>query len=86
MDWQVDIGQRWVVLGPNGAGKTTLLHIAATYPFPARGRVSVVGQELGTVDLRVLRCDIGYAAVELERLMEGRLSVVDAVLTGSRAI
>ncbi|MPZ72902.1 MAG: ATP-binding cassette domain-containing protein [Nitriliruptorales bacterium] len=85
VDWRVGSGERWVVLGPNGAGKSTLLHIAATYRFPTRGQVFVLGHRLGKVDLRQLRRDIGYTSAELERMVDDRMSVVDTVLTGSRA-
>ena len=85
IDWQILSGQRWVVVGPNGAGKSTMLHIAATYRFPTRGRVTVFGQQMGRVDLRELRRDIGYTGAELERIMDTRMTVLDTVLTGSRA-
>lgn len=84
IDWQVGQGERWVVLGPNGAGKSTLLHVAATYRFPTRGRVAVLGNRLGKVDVRQLRRGIGYAGAELEKLMEERMSILDTVLTGER--
>ena len=39
--------ERWVILGPNGAGKTTLLQIAAATLHPTRGKVQVLGEQLG---------------------------------------
>ena len=52
VDWHVNKGERWVVLGPNGSGKTTLISVADTYLWPSRGSVSVLGQVVGTIDVR----------------------------------
>ena len=51
IDWQVREDERWVVLGPNGAGKTTLLAVAAARLHPTRGRVVILGEQLGKVDV-----------------------------------
>jgi iron complex transport system ATP-binding protein len=40
---------------------------------------------MGKVDLRELRRDIGYTGAELERIIDTRMTVLDTVLTGSRA-
>jgi iron complex transport system ATP-binding protein len=84
--WQVRRGERWVVVGPNGAGKSTLLQVAGTYRFPSRGVVSVLGARIGRVDVRQLRRRIGYASVELERLLDGRLTAYDAVISALAAL
>jgi iron complex transport system ATP-binding protein len=55
----VEADQRWLVLGANGSGKTTLVRIAAMYEHPTYGSVSVLGQTLGTTDVRTLRQRIG---------------------------
>jgi iron complex transport system ATP-binding protein len=80
VDWCVTRGERWVVIGPNGAGKSTLLQLASTYRFPSRGTVHVLGHRLGRVDVRELRRTIGYASAELERLLDLRLTVHEAVV------
>ena len=51
VSWRVELDERWVVLGPNGAGKTTLLNLAAARLYPTRGRVHVLGEGLGRVDV-----------------------------------
>ena len=51
LSWQVLEGQRWVVLGPNGAGKTTLLQICASLIHPTTGKIEILGQQLGKVDV-----------------------------------
>jgi len=85
VDWCVRRGERWVVIGPNGAGKTTLLQLASTYRFPSRGTVHVLGHRLGRVDVRELRCGIGYASAELERMLDHRLTAHDAVVSALTA-
>ncbi len=51
VNWNVDVDERWVILGPNGAGKTTLLQIASAQMFPTSGRVHILGERLGAVDV-----------------------------------
>ena len=86
VDWDVADDERWVVLGPNGAGKSTLVELASTYQIPSRGGIDVLDQRVGRVDLRELRRDIGYAGAPLARRIRPELSVLDAVLTGPRAM
>jgi iron complex transport system ATP-binding protein len=83
--WTVAHGERWVVLGPNGSGKTTLLQILSTYLWPSRGRVRVVGAEMGAVDARELRRAIGYASPALAATIDPELSAVDVVMTARHA-
>ena len=85
VDWCIRRGERWVVIGPNGAGKTTLLQLASTYRFPSRGTVRVLGHRLGRVDVRELRCGIGYASAELERMLDHRLTAHEAVVSALTA-
>ncbi|HEX7995941.1 MAG TPA: ATP-binding cassette domain-containing protein, partial [Streptosporangiaceae bacterium] len=47
----VRAGELWALLGPNGAGKSMLLRLLATYSHPTRGRVEILGQLLGRVDV-----------------------------------
>ena len=65
ISWRVELDERWVVLGPNGAGKTTLLSLAAARVHPSQGRVAVLGERVGRVDLAELRTRIGLATVSL---------------------
>ena len=80
--WRVEDGQRWVLLGPNGAGKSTILRIAATYDHASQGTVHLLGERLGTVPVQDLRLRLGYTATALERLMDQRMTVRDAVASG----
>ncbi|UFU04328.1 ABC transporter ATP-binding protein [Ruania suaedae] len=81
--WSVEEGERWVVLGPNGAGKTTIVQLAAARMHPTGGRVLVLGEELGRVDVFELRPRIGLASASLADRIPGSEVVLDVVLTAS---
>ena len=79
-------GERWVVMGPNGAGKTTMLLMAAGRLFPTAGRVEVLEEELGAVDLAELRPRIGWASSAAAGDLPPQERVVDVVMTGAWAV
>ncbi len=85
IDWSVDADQRWVVLGANGSGKSTLLAMAALRTHPSTGSVTVLGERLGTTDVRRLRERIGYGAEGLAQQLEPGLTLHDVVVTGWHA-
>jgi iron complex transport system ATP-binding protein len=81
--WRVRSGERWVLLGPNGSGKTTLISVAATYLWPSRGSVALLGQILGTVDVRELRRRIGIVSASLEARIPRQISALGVVVAGA---
>ena len=85
LDWTIRAGERWAVIGPNGSGKTTLLQVLSTYLWPTRGRVSVLGDEMGTVDARELRRRVGYASSALAAAVDPGLPAIDVVMTARHA-
>jgi iron complex transport system ATP-binding protein len=86
IDFQIQPGERWVILGPNGAGKSTLLNVLATRVFPTTGKVMVLDQEMGKVDLSELRTRIGVCAALVSEDIPGDEIVKDVVLTAAYAI
>jgi iron complex transport system ATP-binding protein len=86
IDWHVRAGERWVVLGPNGAGKSSLIRVAATYEMPSSGRVHVLGEQMGRVNVWTLRPRIGWASPGTARLLKRHLTVREAIVTGKRAV
>jgi iron complex transport system ATP-binding protein len=86
VDWRVAEDERWVVLGPNGAGKTTLLQLAGALMHPTSGRVEVLGEALGAVDVFDLRPRIGLASASLAERIPGDEVVRDVVLTAAWAV
>jgi iron complex transport system ATP-binding protein len=73
-------GEHWALLGPNGAGKSTLLQIMATYAYPSRGHVEILGHRLGRVNVFALRPWIGH--VSAHHPVDSRRTVREVVLTG----
>ena len=85
IDWRVRPGERWVMLGPNGSGKTSLCQIISFYLHPSAGSVSVLGGELGHVDVRALRRRIGLTSAALAAMMQPRLTAEQIVVAGKHA-
>ena len=81
----VEADQRWLILGANGSGKTTLVRIAAMYEHPTYGSVSVLGQTLGTTDVRTLRQRIGYVSASFTSELRPALIALDVVMTAKNA-
>jgi iron complex transport system ATP-binding protein len=75
--------ERWALLGPNGSGKTTLLSVIAGRRWPTSGRVTLLGETLGRVDLRELRARLGFHSAAVTRALRPRVSVHDVVVTGT---
>ena len=85
IDWRVRPAERWVVLGPNGSGKTSLCQIVSLYVHPSAGTVSVLGGELGRVDVRALRLRIGMTSAALVAMIQPRLTAEQIVVAGKHA-
>jgi iron complex transport system ATP-binding protein len=83
VNWELAAGQHWAIIGANGAGKTTLLQIAVGYVWPNEGRVWVLGQEHGQVDLRCLRRRIGWVSSSLEGMIHRGQTALQIVLSGA---
>jgi len=82
IDWEVYPGEQWAIIGQNGAGKTLLLKIIATYLWPSRGKVEVLGKEFGKVALQRLRERISWVSSALEEDLPQDQPVIDVLLTG----
>lgn len=86
VSWHVAEGERWVVMGANGAGKSTLLQLCAGYIHPTRGTARILGQSLGSVDVRDLRTRIGICSSALAELLPADESVLDTVMTAAQGV
>lgn len=81
MNWQVELDERWIIIGPNGAGKTTLMRLAAAQMFPTTGTVTLVGEQMGRVDLREIRTAIGMSSSAMAQRIPGDEKVSDIVIS-----
>ena len=86
VDWTVREGERWVVLGPNGAGKTTLLQVAAAALFPTDGKVELLGELFGEVDLAELRTRVGLTSAALSDRIPAHERALDVVVTAAYGV
>lgn len=82
---RVQPDERWLVLGANGSGKTTLVRIGAMYDHPTSGDVSVMGETLGSTDVRSLRRRIGYVSASFASELRPALTARDVVMTARHA-
>jgi iron complex transport system ATP-binding protein len=85
VSWAVHADQRWLVLGANGSGKTTLVRIASMNEHPSSGSVRVLGETLGSTDVRVLRRRIGVMSAAVAAQLRPGLSSRDVVVTARYA-
>ena len=77
--------ENWVVLGANGSGKTTLLRVASMYEHPTTGTLRVLGEQLGSTDVRRLRRRVGYASAALAGQFRTELTATEIVMTARYA-
>lgn len=81
IDWTVEADENWVVLGLNGCGKSTMLRVASFYLHPSSGTIRILGHELGKVDVRRMRPQVGYASAALADSFRNDISANDVVMT-----
>ena len=83
VNWQIHLGQHWVVLGPNGAGKTSLVDMLAGRLYPSRGSVEVLDETLGRVEIAEIRQRVGYASPGLSAQIPPEEQVERAVMSAA---
>lgn len=86
--WRVDAGMLAAVMGPNGAGKSTLLRACLGLLARARGRVTVLGEDVHALRggaLAGLRRRIGYVPQLPPARGEVSLTVREVVAIGCTA-
>lgn len=79
-------GQHWLIMGPNGSGKSTLLDVLAGRRWPQLGEVSLLGRQLGAVDLRELRKSIALSGTNSFELLHPASTVLTSVAGGLRDV
>jgi NHLM bacteriocin system ABC transporter ATP-binding protein len=72
VDFEARPGESIAIVGASGSGKSTLLRLLLGFETPERGGVYYDGQDLETLDLRLLRRQIG-TVLETARLVPGSI-------------
>jgi NHLM bacteriocin system ABC transporter ATP-binding protein len=72
IDFEARPGESIAIVGASGSGKSTLLRLLLGFEAPVRGGVYYDGQDLETLDLRLLRRQIG-TVLETAGLVPGSL-------------
>ena len=62
IDLVVEGGSRVALVGPSGSGKSSLVSLIARLYDPVRGRISIDGADLTTVDVDSLRSETAYVS------------------------
>jgi len=86
VDFTVEENQRWAIVGPNGAGKTTLLRVAAAQIQPSSGTATILGEQLGEINIFELQTRVGFASTALANRIPNSESVLNAVMTAAYAV
>jgi ABC-type bacteriocin/lantibiotic exporter with double-glycine peptidase domain len=72
IDFEARPGQYIAIVGASGSGKSTLLRLLLGFDTPAQGGVYYDGKDLATLELRLLRRQIG-AVLETAGLVPGSI-------------
>lgn len=72
IDFEARPGESIAIVGGSGSGKSTLLRLLLGFETPTQGGVYYDGKDLGTLDLRLVRHQIG-AVLETAGLIPGRI-------------
>jgi iron complex transport system ATP-binding protein len=85
INWDVKAGEHWAVIGLNGSGKTTLLKLITGYIRPSDGEMMVLGNQIGSYDVRELRKAIGWVSSSLQEQLPPKDTSLDIVVSGKFA-
>ncbi len=82
INWQVQRGEHWVLFGGNGSGKTTLLSVIAGFGSYDDGCCRVLGEEITSCDLSLLRKKIGWISGSYFDKQYRNETVMEIILSG----
>lgn len=86
VNWSVEVGQHWIIIGPNGAGKTTMMQLLGAQTHPTRGRVEILDEVLGEVDVFELRPRIGLTSTAVSERLPQDETVQNVVVSAAHAV
>ena len=59
LSFRLEHGQTLGILGPTGSGKSTIINLLLRFYDPAKGQILIDGQDLKTIDYKILREKFG---------------------------
>jgi ATP-binding cassette subfamily B protein len=86
---EVRAGEKVALVGPTGAGKSTLARLMLGMHIPDQGRILFDGRDLATLDLQLLRKQMGVVLQDtflFDDTVRANLSLNDAELPESRLV
>ncbi len=67
INWDVKRDENWAIIGQNGAGKSFLLNLLSANLHPSSGKVEILNQKIGEIDIRELKKVIGFVSPNFQR-------------------
>ena len=82
INFELNRGENLAIIGANGAGKSTIVALLTGYDWPSNGKIRVMGQTFGKVNLFELRRHIGLISTSrIPEFLPGK-KVREIVATG----
>lgn len=82
LNWQVKLGEHWLIFGLNGSGKTTLLSMIAGFKPLTSGELTVLGKTYSKETIFDLRKKVGLVSNSLFDRIYYNESALQIVLSG----
>lgn len=65
VSFKIGHGKKIALVGQSGSGKSTILKLLCSFYQPQYGNVKVLGNDISTVDLKLLRSNISYVSQDI---------------------
>lgn len=82
--WSLKEGEFLGVAGPSGGGKSTMIQLLLGFEQPTQGTIRINGQDLNTLDPRIIRQSMGYVFQDshlFKGTIEENISLFDTTVT-----
>lgn len=82
--WSLKEGEFLGIAGPSGGGKSTMIQLLLGFEQPTQGTIRINGQDLNTLDPRIIRQSMGYVFQDshlFKGTIEENISLFDTTVT-----
>ncbi len=82
--WSLKEGEFLGIAGPSGGGKSTMIQLLLGFEQPTKGTIRINGQDLNTLDPRIIRQSMGYVFQDshlFKGTIEENISLFDTTVT-----